>query len=342
MQDQWEQFLKSRGGEIANGLISHFGKPSREQRMALGGDVLCDLSHYALVTVSGQDAKDFLHRQLINDIKTENTSKLNGYCNTKGRLIADFRVFKHKKTFFLRLSADLVDLLIKRLNTYKLRSQVEITPVSNHYLGIGVFGKGVAQKLADTIELVPDTINQALDTNNSHIIRIPALTTGYEIYGNKEAIQAIWDRLNVNIAPVGYASWALLETLAALPHLTQATSEQFVPQMLNYQAIDGLSFDKGCYPGQEIVARMHYLGKLKKRLYLAKVSSSDTPIIGQDLYSKQQKTVIKAGTVVQVASHPDGYDVILAVIQNSEITCSIRLGDSKGPKITIMDLPYTL
>lgn len=345
MQTDWQAFLQNRGAEFETGLINSFGNPERELRMVLGGNIICDLSHYALLSVTGEDAVTFLHSQLINDIQAldETHSHLNGYCNPKGRMLANFRVFKHNNALYLRFPSMLVESVIKRLTMYKLRSKVNIKDASNNFARIGLSGKTADTQLAKFIDKVPEKTDRVYHSNNLTIIRVPGITPSYELYGDTTSIQDIWTKLDVDAAPVGQECWELIEILAGIPHITLATSEKFVPQMLNYQALNGLNLEKGCYPGQEIVARMHYLGKLKKRMYLAKINTGDRPEIHQELVSRNADTGRKAGNIVNVSRHPDGGYAVLAVTQisNAEST-DIRLGHEKGPRLEIIDLPYVI
>lgn len=345
MQTDWQAFLAHNGAEFEDNRPIHFGNPERELRMVLGGNIICDLNHYALLAISGTDSNRFLHSQFINDVQSpdENHSRLNGYCNPKGRLIASFRVFKRDETIYLRLPAEMAESMIKRLNMYKLRSRVSINNISDSFVRIGFSGKTADKKLAEVLDDIPAAVNEVRHGNNLTVTRIPGITPSYELYGDEAGIRNIWTQLNVDSAPVGPEAWKLIEILAGIPHITLPTSEKFVPQMLNYQAIDGLSLEKGCYPGQEIVARMHYLGKLKKRMYLARIRSDCRPSVNQDLYSNKQGTGGKTGNIVNVERHPDGDYAALAVIQIDDVqSTDIYLENSKGPKLEIAELPYTV
>ena len=346
MQTDWQTFLARSGAEFKDNRLVHFGNPERELRVVLGGDILCDLSNYAVLAVSGADNSRFLHSQFINDVQSldKNHSQLNGYCNPKGRLIANFRVFKREETIYLRLPEEMVEAVIKKLNIYKLRSQVSIKNVSGSFIRIGFSGKTADKKLAERLDTIPERVNEVHHHNNLTVIRVPGITPSYELYSDEADIQAIWTELDVNSAPVRTEAWKLIEILAGMPHITVPTSEKFVPQMLNYQAIDGLSLQKGCYPGQEIVARMHYLGKLKKRMYLTRIKSDHPPTANQELYSNRQGTGSRTtGNIINAERHPDGDYAALAVIQIEDAqSTDIYLGGTDGPKLEIAELPYTI
>lgn len=345
MQTDWQSFLIKRGAELENGLIAHYGNPERELAVALTGNIICDLSHYALLAIGGDDATAFLHSQLINDIQNldDNHSQLNGYCNPKGRLIANFRIFKRDGKYYLRYPMELTETLTRRLSIFVMRSKVTIDDGSDHFVRIGYSGPSADKELAEVIDNIPSEVNQVTHQDNLMIIRIPGITPSYEIYGDESSIQDIWTRLDVHSAPIGASGWQLIEVLAGMPHITEMTSEQLVPQMINYQAIDGLSFKKGCYPGQEIVARMHYLGKLKKRMYLARIKSDEAPRSFEEVYSSKKETGARTGNIINMAAHPDGGYAVLAVIQiNDAESTEIRLGGASGPALLLQELPYTV
>jgi len=142
MQTDWQSFLAHRGAEFEDGLVAHYGSPARELAVSLTGNILCDLSHYALLAISGDDAVSFLHSQFINDIQAldVNHSHLNGYCNPKGRLITNFRVFRRDGHWYLRLPRALTGALTKRLSMYVMRSKVNIEDGSDHFVRIGYSG----------------------------------------------------------------------------------------------------------------------------------------------------------------------------------------------------------
>jgi len=343
MQPDWQKFLMDRGAEFENGLVAHYGNLQQELAVALSGNILCDLSHYALLEISGADARAFLHSQLINDIQSldADQSQLNAYCNPKGRVIANFRVFRRDNQYYLRYPGELTHSLSKRLGMYIMRSKVELNDVSDEFARFGYAGATADKALAEVVDNIPETVNGVSMHEKLQIIRVQGITPSYELYGDAATLQGIWEKLDVHAAPIGAMAWDLIEVLAGIANIVEKTSEQFVPQMLNYQAIGSLSFTKGCYPGQEIVARMHYLGKLKKRLYLARVRSDQPPEVLQALFSDKSARGAKAGNIVNVARHPDGDYAVLAVIQISDAdSAAIRLGQTDGPLLEIQELPY--
>jgi folate-binding protein YgfZ len=343
MQSDWRAFLENRGAEFKGNIVEHYGNAARELSVVLTGNVICDLSHYGILAITGDDIKTFLQSQFVNDINDldEHHSHLNGYCNPKGRLLANFRVFWRRDAIYLRFPAELVEPVQARLNMYKMRSKVTIEDHSDSMVRIGYSGKSADEELAEIFTEVPEQPGDVCHIDNLTIIRIPGTTPSYELYSDTGVITEIWTKLDVYSAPVGCPAWQLIEVMAGMPHITEESSEEYVPQMINYQAIGGLSFTKGCYPGQEIVARMHYLGKLKKRMYLAKVKSDEQPSVQQELVSSKSSSGSKAGNILNSALHPDGYYMVLAVIQISDAESEdIHLDSIDGPKLELQELPY--
>jgi hypothetical protein len=154
-------------------------------------------------------------------------------------------------------------------------------------------------------------------------------------------MQALWKALAGNVTFTGAEPWRLLDILAGIPTIYLETVEAFVPQMINLHLLEGISFQKGCYTGQEVVARMHYLGKLKRRMVLARVDSEDRPRLGDALFSPQADANQSAGRLVDVAEHPDGGYAVLAV---ALIECAeqgvLQLSDASGPVLKLESLPY--
>ena len=158
-----------------------------------------------------------------------------------------------------------------------------------------------------------------------------------------QAARSIWDTVNVHAAPVGEPVWRLLDIQAGIPNIFAATSELFVPQMVNLQAINALSFKKGCYPGQEIVARMHYLGKLKRRMFLAHIADDVSVAPGDNMYAEGSTSGQGVGKVVRAQSNPDGGTDLLAVIEiSSAEQLKLRLNNVDGPLLKLLELPYIL
>lgn len=344
MKAEWKTFLANAGAEFdAGGKVLSFGNPEREREVALSGNVFADLSHHSLVAVHGEDAREFLQNQFSNDLRKVDYghSLLNAYCSPKGRMLANFRVFQHGDTLYLRMPSAMVEATVKRLRMYVLRSRVTFEDTVDTFVAIGLSGPGAEDELARTTGLaVPGEIDAVIHNDHLLIIRVPGIHPRFELYAGFDAACKVWNALNVDCAPIGASAWNLLEIQAGLPTVYPETAEAFVPQMANMQLVDGVSFKKGCYPGQEVVARMQYLGKLKRRMYLARAQSSAAPVIGQDLFDAggDEQSI---GKVVDAEPHPDGGYALLAVVQIvSAEQGDVRLGTRDGPALAYQALPY--
>lgn len=341
MKPQWQEFLVHAGAEFDGGRVASFGNPERELQVATTGRVLCDLSHQGLIGVYGDEAADFLQGQLSNDIREvdENHSQLSAYCDPKGRMLTNFRVFKRGETYFLRLPRELLETVLKRLHMYVLRAKVTLEDASDALVRIGYAGPEAEREIATATGAAPEAANDCLQAGGLTVIRVSGPHPRFEIHGELEALKKIWSVLNAQAAPVGASPWALLEILAGIPTILPQTSGLFVPQMVNMQLIGGVSFKKGCYPGQEIVARMHYLGNLKRRMYRGHLETDTPPEPGEELFSGGKGQA--SGRIVDAQPHPDGGVEALAVLRIADAEQNeLHLGGPDGPRYKLKNLPY--
>lgn len=343
MNPDWKHFLQGAGAEFDEDGVAHFGNPRREQSIALTGTVFADLSHYGLVSIHGEDAPEFLQNQLTNDLRGVDGqhSQLSGLCNAKGRLIASFRVFRHGDSYYLSLPAAMAEPLINRLRLYVLRSRVNLEDATETFVHLGVAGPDAEEELGAALGELPEANGDVVQNQDLMIVRVPGLHASYEVFASLERARALWDKLNVRAAPVGRDGWELQDILAGVPVIYPGTSEAFVPQMVNLQLVEGVSFKKGCYPGQEVVARMQYLGKLKRRMYRCHSDSDQRPAPGEELFTADDGDQ-SIGKVVSAAPHPDGGFELLAVIQidRAEAGAGLHLGAADGPIVEVGHLPY--
>ncbi|MGB5443601.1 MAG: folate-binding protein YgfZ [Gammaproteobacteria bacterium] len=344
MKTDWKTFLSNAGAEFQGDKLLHFGNPDQECEIALSGLVFTDLDYLGVIAVHGTDAGNFLQAQLSNDIRNcgGNSSQLSALCTPKGRILGLMRLFRHGDTFYLRLPADSLEAVLQRLRMFVLRADVTLEDVSNNFCCIGVSGADATKEIRTAAGDAPAENNQLLHTDTLSIIRVPGLAARFEIYANSlDAARDFWDSLNVHGAPVASQAWRLLEIQAGIPTIFAKTTELFVPQMVNLQLVDGVSFKKGCYPGQEIVARMQYLGTLKRRMYLGRIDQDAAVSPGDVLYQAEGDEQV-IGRIVDAQPHPDGGQLALAVLQiNSADSGDVRLGDTNGAPFLQQPLPYS-
>jgi len=345
MKQDWTAFLVNNGAEISENQVESFGNPARELKLVTSGDVFVDLSHTGLISIRGDDAESFLQGQFTNDIRQVDSehSQISGYCSPKGRLLSNFLIFKRADSYFLRLPKALIEETLKRLRMFVLMSKVVMEDASEGQVHIGFCGPHAEAELQKHIDQVPENDFETLQIDEITIIRLPGINPRFEILGPLDVIKKLWENLNVNGVPVGSEVWSWLSIQSGLPLITPQTVDAFVPQMVNMQLINGVSFKKGCYTGQEIVARMQYLGKLKRRMFLAHVDISQRPQEGDALFSASSKSGQGTGKIVNIAPSPDGGFDILAVIEISSVESgSVHLENAEGPALTFLDLPYAI
>lgn len=232
---------------------------------------------------------------------------------------------------------------MRRLRMFVLRSKVELTDASESLVRIGYCADSADEHLLSCVERVPQSINDCVSSADLSLIRIHGPRPRFEIHGETEAVKRVWYGLREKAVPAGASAWALLDILAGIPTVRPETRESFVPQMANMDLIGGLSFKKGCYPGQEIVARMHYLGKLKRRMYLIYLADNGSARAGDELFVKGGDTVQAVGKIVDATAHVNGGSAALAVIQIDKAQQDmLSLGTADGAAVTLGSLPYAL
>jgi len=272
---------------------------------------IAKLEHYGLLQAAGADARAFLHAQLTNDLENlvPGRARYAGWCSAKGRLLATFLVIPHDDGFLLQLSRDLVPTVLKRLSMFILRSKVKITDASDAWAQYGVWEQDGAEPLAVSA------------ADGSVLVEIDA-------------------ERRLVLAPEGRHApdapehdWMLAEVRAGRPLIALPTQDQFVPQMVNLELAGGVDFRKGCYPGQEVVARAQYRGAVKRRMYRLR-GAALAP--GQALYSDDAPGQ-PGGMVVNAAG-----DEALAVLQVAAVESkfAIRPQPQAAP-LEVLSLPYS-
>ena len=342
MNPTWQTFLQNRNAAIEDGRVTHYGDAAAELKTTRSGTVLADLSHLGLIHFSGEDAEAFLQGQLSCDVRkiTADAAQYGGYCTPKGRLLANFLMWRSNGGYTMQLPGSLCAAIQKRLSMFVLRAEVKVTDSSESLVRIGVAGTHAAALVEKNLGAVPNANLGVIHGDQASILRLAQ--DRFELVITPEQAPALWEKLSKDATPVGAACWDWLEIKAGIPVITPATQEQFVPQMANLEAIGGVSFQKGCYPGQEIVARTQYLGKLKRRMYLAHIQSATSIMAGDELFSADMAEQ-SSGMIVNAAPSPDGGFDALAVIQMSSVEAgSVHWKSPDGPALEILPLPYTL
>jgi hypothetical protein len=222
---------------------------------------------------------------------------------------------------------------------YKLMSKVDLEIITD-CIGIGLSGKAVRQYAEAHLGTIPDSVDAVAHNGSTHTLRVPGSQERYEIWGDFEAIQPLWQSFSDDFTPAGSNTWRYLDIRAGIPTVLPETVESFIPQMVNLQSINGVSFKKGCYPGQEIVARMQYLGTLKRRMYRCKITGPTSLSPGAALELAEAGNGQSVGEIVDVRPVAVDASMALAVIAIAQADMPLQVKNSPEHQVELLDLPY--
>ncbi len=338
--DPWRAFLASRGATWEDGTIRHFGSPDVEREAAASGAFVCDLSPLRTMAVEGPDSAPFLQGQLTSDVRqlTVGAVQLSAYCTPKGRMLAAFPLLREGPERFLALlPRTIVEPVRKRLSLYVLRAKTALADVSPQWIRLGVGGPKAREALETVLAAAPEP-GHSIRVGESTVVGLPG--GPFVLLVSPEGAPGLWDRLAAVARPAGFEVWEWLLVAAGIGSIVAPTQDLLIPQSINWDLVGGVSFSKGCYPGQEIVARTRYLGRLKERLYLLHLQGSAPPAPGTRLYSPVFGDQA-AGTVVASARAPGGGCDLLAALQTAAGDArAVRVAAADGPAADIRALPY--
>jgi tRNA-modifying protein YgfZ len=305
------------------------------------------LEHLGIIRVTGADAASFLQGQLTNDVALlgMNESRLAAFCSAKGRMQASFTIYKRPALdtaqttpdIYMVCSRDILAPTLKRLSMFVMRAKAKLTDVTAEFSIYGLTG--------NAIYLIA---TKAINTPATAIFNASTVIALHPTLGQSRAlcITPVGDA-----APAGEALstelWHWGEVQAGIATITAPIVEAFVPQMLNYESVGGVNFKKGCYPGQEVVARSQFRGTLKRRAYVVNIDATDSqPFVSQEVFHESD-TEQPCGTVVQVAKNPEndsqtGFSAIVSMQVSASVGGKLTLGSADGASITMLTLPYPL
>lgn len=299
---------------------------------------LCPLTHLGVIRASGDDAANFLQNQLTNDVLglDEATARLAGYCSPKGRLLATLMVWTSGADILLVLPRDLLAATLKRLQMFVLRSKVKLTDAGDEIALVGIAAP------AGQLSPLPGVAWQSIRSEGGTLIRMPDADGLQRALwaGPAHQAAAVWKGYAESLPCAPASLWRWTEILAGLPQVVEATREQFVPQMINFELVGGVNFRKGCYPGQEIVARSQYLGKLKRRALLA-YCDDDLAAAGVEVYSSADPAQ-PCGMIANAERGPDGRIACLVEMKMELADTAVHVGAADGPLLAFGELPYSL
>ncbi|KAF2393329.1 MULTISPECIES: YgfZ/GcvT domain-containing protein [Pseudomonas] len=298
----------------------------------------CTLSHEGVLAVRGADAGKFLQGQLTCNLNylSDTQASLGARCTQKGRMQSSFRILLQGDGVLLAMASELLEPQLADLKKYAVFSKSKLTDESAAWVRFGLdHGDAALRSLG--LELPADTDSVA---RNDDLIAIRVSPERAELWVAAEQADAIKGKLSALLAEGELNQWLLGQIRAGIGQVMPSTRELFIPQMLNLQAVGGVSFKKGCYTGQEIVARMQYLGKLKRRLYRLKLDGSELPEPGTQLFAPSHNSSI--GEVVIAARGEQNIELLAVLQAEAAETGDIHLAALEGPALHLLDLPYAL
>lgn len=301
------------------------------------------LKDWALLHVCGSDAASFLHGQLTQDIVNLDAKswRYAGYCNTKGRLYTTALVWRPEPdAVFLAVPASNADFLVKRLAMFVLRAKAKVEKAAPEMVAVGLMGTGAIAALQAHCAPLPDVggvlqlddtagNGYALNCNTSQTPRIMFWLPAGHALMQAVAQYAVTD-----------AAWHAADVQAAIAHVDAATREAFVPQMINFELVGGVNFKKGCYPGQEIVARSQYLGKLKRRMAIATVAGLEPVAPLADIFADGATEPI--GSIATAAPDSDGLHWLIGFESTLAAQADGNLHLADGRALNLLALPYSI
>ncbi|GGD01857.1 CAF17-like 4Fe-4S cluster assembly/insertion protein YgfZ [Undibacterium terreum] len=353
----WQQFLAQYGAQLSTKAGANEGTGISMDSENLNASLpawntnslqtgfVAPLADLGLIRVQGDDAASFLHNQLTNDIEglglTE--AKLAAYCSPKGRMIASFLSWKTSEGIFLQLSRDIQAPIQKRLSMFVLRAKAKLADVSTEQLMLGLGGQAAADTLKQWFPTLPLQAYAKTDNEYGSLIRVPDAdgVARYQWISTAETLEQAWPALSASLAVTDASAWRLTEIQAGIPRITVKTQEQFVPQMVNFELIGGVNFRKGCYPGQEIVARSQYLGKLRRRMAIAVIASNEVAA-AMEVFNGSDATQ-PCGMIVNAEICGENQSLCLVEMKVADQEAGdIRLGSNDGIALEFQPLPYAV
>lgn len=295
-----------------------------------------ELNHEGILAVRGADAAKFLQGQLTCNLNYLNAeySSLGARCTPKGRMTSSFRILAEGEGFLLAMANDLLDSQLTDLKKYAVFSKATLSDDSTQWARFGLSGAdAVLAELGLSLSGEADQVARV-----EGLIAIGLGQGRVELWASAERAAAIADLLQTRLPHAELNDWLLGQVRAGVGQVFGATRELFIPQMINLQAVGGVSFKKGCYTGQEIVARMQYLGRLKRRLQRLKLDGAELPEPGRELFSPVHSTSV--GEVVLAARAADGVELLAVLQDDAAADGNVRLGEDQP--LRLLDLPYVL
>lgn len=336
MMQSWFEHLS--GAIVEDGAVRHFGTMAEEKTALKDGTVLVALPSLAVLAIGGDDATAFLQGQFTNDVRNASASgaQLSGHCTPKGRLLATFLLWREVDgSYRVELPASLMDGFRKRLAMYVLRAKVQIADASAETARLGLAGRNAATLAERLFGALPAADFGIVRSAAGMLLRLAPQR--FEIFVPPEKALETWSRLAEDATPAGNWAWEWLDIQAGIPVIQPQTREEFVPQMVNFEALGGVSFKKGCYTGQEVVARAQHIGEVKRRMYRAHGESDAVPAPGTTVWHPGVEDGGGAGRVVSAAPSPDGgFDALVVLPKSAAEKDELRLESAQGLPLRLL------
>jgi hypothetical protein len=289
-----------------------------------------------VIVVKGKDAENFLQGQITNDIeiiKDEDKAIYAGYCNPKGRLIAFFLIIKVRDNYYLFCPSSISEEISKKLSMYIMRSEVSLVKSPENTSYFSFYGGGEEERnFKNTWDALPNNLMETIQHPNEQnttgllsITKLPGENNRYFVLGEKESIGMLYKEVYPNLGGLDSESWHASDIEAKIPNIFKESQDKFIPQSLNLDLIDAINFKKGCYTGQEIIARTHYLGKPKRRMFLGTISINEPPKVGDEIYVENE--II--GQIVNFYEKDKEFYRILFEIRIEKANLDVMLRDIK-------------
>ena len=348
MNDSTLAFLQSIGAAPTGNDCAFAAEPNAFDALT-AQNIIVPLSHYGMLEVRGPEAEKFLQGQITCSATavTPELSSPGAYCTAKGRVVASFQLLRPQSDLFLlRMHGDLLDIAARTFGKYIVFSKAKLA-IAEPIVGIGLHGPLIGSVLRELIGALPAQQNGTVSYGDGLLWQCDSVGTQYEFWGPAAAAGALWSHCAPRCAAIGSRYWRWLQIRSGTAEICAATSEMFLPHMLNYHATGAINFKKGCYTGQEIVARTHYRGQVKRHLLRAALTGS-APAAGSDIADSSGKIV---GNVVDSVAVSAETAELLAVVaaatsdntapehKSAEAPTILRSG---GAELRPLALPYAI
>jgi hypothetical protein len=339
--NSWRQFLTQQGAHWDAWGVSHFDN-NEYPSLDLEKPALVDLSSWSGLRVAGADTRKFLQGQVTCDMNVvdQQTWRRGCHCNIKGRAVFSFYCTQidseSAEVFLLLLPQSTLEIALKDLKKYAVFSKVTIEPISE-LQSFGLIGSADHIQTQLQLNTVPD--QTVFYQDNARVLKLPG--NRYLFLASHTIAEKLWRQYSQGCTLQGYPAWNLASIRAGAGEVEAQTSGELLPQLLNFHLTQGISFTKGCYLGQEVVARMEYRGKLKRHMRRAALVTKKSPQANDPVYGANSEQAI--GNIISaVKIDSDSIECLLAVTDDAFDNDAAYLDQQKIHKLQFLALPYAI